>query len=75
MSCVKMTGKNDVLLHMQMAAVPGSADKCDTTEESGASAVEGAEADNDSSSSEKDGAKKKKNKCQMCKKKVGLTGE
>lgn len=68
------TGQPTVQTLTQMAAVPGSADKCDATEEGGASAVEGAEADNDSSSSEKDGAKKKKNKCQMCKKKVGLTG-
>ncbi|XP_064077480.1 AN1-type zinc finger protein 6-like isoform X2 [Macrobrachium nipponense] len=67
------TGQPTVQTLTQMAAVPGSADKCDATEEGGASAVEGAEADNDSSSSEKDGAKKKKNKCQMCKKKVGLT--
>ena len=48
---------------------PGSEDKdCE-----GASA-EGAEGDTDSSQ-EKESAKKKKNKCQTCKKKVGLTGK
>lgn len=58
-----------------MAGVPGTPEKCETTEDAGASAADGAEADIDANSPDKDGAKKKKNKCQMCKKKVGLTGK
>lgn len=59
----------------QVAGVPGTPEKCETTEDAGASAADGAEADIDANSPDKDGAKKKKNKCQMCKKKVGLTGK
>lgn len=47
-----------------------AADKRDSGEEGGASASE----DLDPASPDKDAGKKKKNKCQMCKKKVGLTG-
>lgn len=47
-----------------------AAEKRESSEEGGASASE----DLDPASPDKDAGKKKKNKCQMCKKKVGLTG-
>lgn len=47
-----------------------AAEKRESGEEGGASASE----DLDPASPDKDAGKKKKNKCQMCKKKVGLTG-
>lgn len=68
------TGQPTVPTLTQVAGVPGSSEKCETTEDSGASATDSVEADLDAGSPDKDGAKKKKNKCQMCKKKVGLTG-
>ncbi|XP_037801613.1 zinc finger A20 and AN1 domain-containing stress-associated protein 6-like [Penaeus monodon] len=71
---VTTTGQPTVPTLTQVAGVPGTPEKCETTEDAGASAADGAEADIDANSPDKDGAKKKKNKCQMCKKKVGLTG-
>ncbi|XP_045592550.1 AN1-type zinc finger protein 6 [Procambarus clarkii] len=68
------TGQPTVPTLTQVAGIPGSSEKRETAEDAGASGTDSVEADLDVGSPDKDGAKKKKNKCQMCKKKVGLTG-
>lgn len=68
------TGQPTVPTLTQVAGVPGSSEKRESSEDAGASGTDSVDADLDGGSPDKDGAKKKKNKCQMCKKKVGLTG-
>ncbi|CAL4087161.1 unnamed protein product [Meganyctiphanes norvegica] len=65
----------------QVSGTPSTPEKTGESSSAAAAGVEGAEAqaaqastEGSSGSPEKEGAKKKKNKCHMCKKKVGLTG-
>ncbi|KAK3857722.1 hypothetical protein Pcinc_036052 [Petrolisthes cinctipes] len=68
------TGQPTVPSLSQVAGVSLPTEKHEGGEEAGATGIDSGDGELDAGSPDKDGAKKKKNKCQMCKKKVGLTG-